>query len=160
MRRLFLFTSIAAGTVFAIGNEDNAVSGSIGYFVLKGVKFIKLGSVEICGFSGLKQKIISLYNVYILYQSISYIDNKVLCKPLLKNFFQNFLKSIAFFKNFLSSDVPENRINTQHIGHIRRVKPQVKKVLNFLKKKLDKGDVLWYYNQALSRGGRKTDLEN
>ncbi len=64
---MFLFTAAAAGTVFAIGNEDNAVSGSIGYFVLKGVKFIKLGPVEICGFSGLKQKIISLYNVYILF---------------------------------------------------------------------------------------------
>lgn len=35
--------------------------------MLKGVKFIKLGPVEICGFSGLKQKIISLYNVYIYY---------------------------------------------------------------------------------------------
>ena len=63
---MFLFAAAAAGTVFAVGNKDNAVSGSIGYFVLKGVKFIKLGAIEICGFSGLKQKIISLYNVYIV----------------------------------------------------------------------------------------------
>ena len=62
-----LFTAVTAGTVFAIGNEDNAVSGSIGDFVLKGVKFIKLDSVKVSGFSGFKQKIISLYNVYILF---------------------------------------------------------------------------------------------
>ena len=62
----FLFASGASGTVFAIGNKDNSVSGSVGYFVLEGVEFIKLGAVKFGGFSVFEHKNISLYNVYIV----------------------------------------------------------------------------------------------
>ena len=56
-----LFTAFTAGTVFAVGNEDNAVSGSIGDFVLHGVKFIELLPGKAGKFFVLWQKIISLY---------------------------------------------------------------------------------------------------
>ena len=41
------------------------------------------------------------------------------------------------------------------------LKTHPKKSLNFLKKGVDMGDVLWYYNQAPEkRGQQKKDLEN
>ena len=62
----FLFAAGASGTVFAIGNEDNSVSGSVGDFVLEGVESVELFAVKFGGFSVFEHKNISLYNVYIV----------------------------------------------------------------------------------------------
>ena len=70
----FLFAAGASGTVFAIGNEDNSVSGSVGDLVLHGVEFIKLGAIKFGGFSVFEHKNISLYNVYI----VLYISKEIL----------------------------------------------------------------------------------
>ena len=69
----FLFAAGTPDAVFAIGNEDYAVSVGVGYLVLKGVEFVELGTVEICRFPVFKHKNISLYNVYIVLQFIKEI---------------------------------------------------------------------------------------
>lgn len=63
---VFLFAAGASGTVFAIGNEDNSVSGSVGYFMLEGVESVELFAVKFRRFSVFEHKNISLYNVYIV----------------------------------------------------------------------------------------------
>ena len=67
---LFLFTSLTPGAGFFIRNKDNAHSVGVAYFMLHCVKFIKLFSRKFCEFSASAQKIISLYNVYIIYTII------------------------------------------------------------------------------------------
>ncbi len=40
------------------------------------------------------------------------------------------------------------------------LKKGLKKSLKFLKKGVDRGEVMWYYNQAPEKRGYKKDLEN
>ena len=53
---VLLFAAAAAAAVFAISNENNAVSVDIGYFVLENIKLIELFPAEFCGFSFSEQK--------------------------------------------------------------------------------------------------------
>ena len=76
----FLFTAAAAGAVSAICNKKNTVSVGFVYFLLKGIELIELVPFELCKKLVFAQKNTSLYNVYILLQSLKTISRNILDK--------------------------------------------------------------------------------